>query len=190
MAKFPQPRVDSVERLGFFKLAQTLDEKGFIGAILVTDTYTKPLEFRVTFPVKPTPVQRTLYGASLIPHIGIELCGKPLYEVLENPPDILFIQQDDFLPLSERVRCLVVRVRPLESLSSLLEQDVQEVKLPSLVQRYEAIAAAFPTQYEPDTVQTATTVLRELSKQVDLLEPFERIEKALRALAEEDQRFR
>ncbi len=190
MTHFPQPRVDSAERLGFFKLAPTLDEKGFIGAILVTDIYTKPVEFRVTFPVKPTPVQRTLYGASLVPHIGIELCGKPLYEMLQMPPDILFIEQDEFLPLAEHVRSLVVRVRRVESLAGFIERDVQEVQLPSHDKHYEAIAAAFPSHYEATTVQTATTLLHELARQIDLLEPFDRIGRALQVLAEEDQRFR
>lgn len=32
------------------------------GGILITDVNTKPLEFRVTAPIKPTSFQKTLYG--------------------------------------------------------------------------------------------------------------------------------
>jgi len=72
------------DTIGFYALLSTTDNKGFVGALLITDDLGKPEEFRVTYPVKPTTLQRQLYGDSLIPHIGIELCGKPLYQALRN----------------------------------------------------------------------------------------------------------
>ena len=36
------------------------------------------MEFRCTAPVRPNPLQRTLYGRTLLPHIAVELIGAPL----------------------------------------------------------------------------------------------------------------
>jgi len=58
------------------------------GAILVTDDWGKPLEFRCTAPVKPTAVQRTLYGSTLTPHLLVALIVEPLMEALNAEPAV------------------------------------------------------------------------------------------------------
>ena len=79
------------DMIGFYSLVATSDEKGYLGALLVTDDIGKPEEFRVTHPVKPTLLQRQIYGETLIPHIGVSLCGVPLYEALKNKPSLLLV---------------------------------------------------------------------------------------------------
>ena len=68
--------VDQKTRLAFLGYSEF--DKGYRGGILVTDEWGKPLEFRCTSPVHPNPVQRTLYGQTLLPHIAVELIGAPL----------------------------------------------------------------------------------------------------------------
>jgi len=48
--------------IGFLSSAKFENDSVIRGAILVTDVETKPLEFRVTAPVRPTNFQKTLYG--------------------------------------------------------------------------------------------------------------------------------
>ena len=43
------------------------------GGILTTDIETKPYEFRITSPIKPTQIQQILYGSSLKDHVYGEL---------------------------------------------------------------------------------------------------------------------
>ncbi|MEZ4619252.1 MAG: hypothetical protein R2867_27585 [Caldilineaceae bacterium] len=69
--------VKQEKHIAFYKLIYDSEAKNLLGAILVLDELGKPQEFRVTYPVKPTMIQRQLYGDALVPHVGIELCGKP-----------------------------------------------------------------------------------------------------------------
>lgn len=56
-----------------------LFEDGAIrGGVLVTDIETRPYEFRVTSPIKPTQLQKLLYGASLTEYVYGQLIGLPL----------------------------------------------------------------------------------------------------------------
>jgi hypothetical protein len=48
---------------------------------MVIDHRGYPLEFRCTTPVKPTPIQKIIYGSLLDQYIGVELCGKRLLAV-------------------------------------------------------------------------------------------------------------
>ena len=76
--------VSSVDLLAFFAVRRTLDDIGYVGAVLVTDSQGIPKEFRCTHPIKPSTVQKALFGGNLEPHIDIDLCGKPLMEALTN----------------------------------------------------------------------------------------------------------
>ena len=67
-----------IAKIAFLETYTSEDSGGIIGAILVTDEETKPLEFRVTSPIKPTGFQKTLYGDVLLEHILVELISVPL----------------------------------------------------------------------------------------------------------------
>jgi hypothetical protein len=53
-------------------------DKGYRGGIPAADEWGKRVEFRCTAPFRPNPLQRTLYGRTLLPHIAVELIGAPL----------------------------------------------------------------------------------------------------------------
>ena len=72
------------------------------GGILITDAHGKPVEFRCTSPIRPNAVQRTLYGSTLMPHIAVELVGSPLLKNVQTSPDVVLVQQEEFLTLRER----------------------------------------------------------------------------------------
>lgn len=61
--------------LGFLSIEESEEKDRYIGCLLITDLNGVPQEFRCTHPVKPTSMQKPLYGKSLVPYIGIELCG-------------------------------------------------------------------------------------------------------------------
>ena len=93
-------RSGKVALLGYLEL----DNSGsYRGAILVTDDWGKPLEFRCTAPVIPTEGQRTLYGSTLTPHLLVALIAKPLMDALNEEPAVFrgFARvycQSDFQP--------------------------------------------------------------------------------------------
>jgi len=172
--------------LGFMSLKENAGGN-YIGAVLVTDMSGVPQEFRCTHPVKPTAVQRVLYGATLVPYIGIELCGKPLVSSLQKKPMLLLLAQSSLLDLRMDVSCPILVVSK--------EGDAFEVKASGTSGQSSAKVGrtGFPTlviqahsAYPTD--QAAGTKILE-SATFDLPEAFERITKAIQTLAEQDTRF-
>ncbi|MEM4217372.1 MAG: hypothetical protein QXZ09_05065 [Candidatus Methanomethylicaceae archaeon] len=183
-------RAPDDERIGFFKLDMTLEQDGYLGAMLVTDRLGKPVEFRVTYPIKPSLVQRTIYGASLLPHIGIELCGKPLYETLINKPVLLLVEEDRFLPLSEKIDGFMARVKRSRQIAQSTQEDIAETLLAHPTSRFEPVIIRWPSHYSMPIRQHALKALESFFTNNDLIEPFERIHLAVKVLAQEDTRFR
>jgi len=146
------------------------------GAILVTDGQTKPLEFRVTAPIRPTNFQKTLYGEILIEHILVELVTVPLLNALSQKPDIIVVRDPLFLGANDRQDIPIVRVfkdgevrfadnnktEPLNSIGGKYE--------PILVETSRALEAKLPEFRKQ---------LGEVFSRRSLLEPFERIVTAL-----------
>lgn len=75
---------------------------GYVGAILLTDNRARPLHFAFVQPVKPTKLQRILYGSTLDEHIKVDVIAHKLWQGLPNPPDVLFVDAPD-LVLARRI---------------------------------------------------------------------------------------
>src|SRR2546422_6943943 len=100
-------RRGKVALLGYLEFDNSASYRG---AILVTDDWGKPLEFRCTAPVKPNAVQRTLYGQTLLPHVLVELIGAPLLQAVQEQPAIVIIQENLFFDLRHKVDTPIVRL--------------------------------------------------------------------------------
>ena len=81
------------------------------GGCLVTDSLTRPLEFRVSGPIRPTSLQKVLYGDTLHEYICNDLIGVPMLQTLENKPDLVLVREAEFLKLRPRVEIPVLWVR-------------------------------------------------------------------------------
>src|ERR1035438_1203629 len=95
----PASQQTSIAFLGYREFD---DGAAYRGAILVTDEWSKPLEFRCTAPVRPTDLQRTLYGKSLLPHILTELIGAPLISSVREKPQLILIAEDAFFDVDRK----------------------------------------------------------------------------------------
>jgi hypothetical protein len=182
---------NEVGLIGFFSVFSTQDKQGFLGALLVTDRQGKPEEFRVTLPIKPTPVQKMLYGKSLNRHVGVQLCGSPLFGALKKHSglSILIVSDPDWLPLAEVIECKVVQLAPAGAKLQIEGQPNQASITPTSAS-FPSLAAQYPPTYSAEQRQKCTAVLQEYSLYIDLCEPFQRMEMALGVLATEDQKFR
>ncbi|MGA8263260.1 MAG: hypothetical protein WB779_02345, partial [Ignavibacteriaceae bacterium] len=91
-----------LSNLAFLESYTLKDKEGIMGAILVTDSDTKPVEFRVTAPITPTNFQRTLYGNVLMEHILVELISAPLLNAVSLDLDIIIVRNPLFLGANDR----------------------------------------------------------------------------------------
>ncbi len=99
--------------VGFLAILQ--DASGTLGGYLVTNSWGRPLEFRLTSAVQPSRVQAILYGASLSGFVAGELIGKTLVEKSTAPIDWLVTDSPHALELRPHVSFPVALFAPAEA---------------------------------------------------------------------------
>jgi len=99
-----------VQKIAFLETYNLEGDGGVMGAIMVTDADTKPIEFRVTAPIKPTSFQRTLYGDVLHEHILVELISIPLLNAINEQVDLIIVKDPFFLGANNKQGIRVVRI--------------------------------------------------------------------------------
>ena len=177
------------QHIGFLTLEQTKQKDGYIGAILITDNRGVPVDFRATHPVKPSAVQKTLYGDALEPYVALELCGKPLLQAVRTKPDLLIVNRPDLLDVHLNTKCPVALLRRAgETFEVQAGNRPAGSRIHSPSGRFQPLAMDLPPGEiaDQDRIQQ---VVEAAFNHVDLLEPFERIAKSLDVLATQDHTF-
>lgn len=99
------------QRIAFLDLANFNEDAVTRGGCLVTDEVTRPLEFRVSGAVRPTSLQRILYGDTLHEYVCTDLLGVPLLRSLESDPDFVLVRDAEFLKARPKVEFPILWVR-------------------------------------------------------------------------------
>lgn len=155
-------------RLGFLTAIE-VSEKGFVGGLLVTNHYGRPLEFQCTTPVKPNPTQELLYGPTLAPFLLGELIGGTLVEKAGVKPELILTDRDQFLELRNHVDFPVLLV---DSAAHGPDSPTHEgLRLGRQFVRFHAAHSI--------DEQSVSRDARKIPPDADLLEPFERVREAL-----------
>ena len=179
--------------LGFLAICETSDKSGYLGAILITDCLGVPQEFRCTHPVKPTSIQKPLYGDTLELYIGVSLCGIPLIKSIKLKPELLVVQKEllldvrtesDYPVIFVRRAGEAIEVAPSDSSESAAKRE--RVDCPR--GRFQPIILSSHLDFDED-ISLGKQTVEEIFKYIDPLEPFDRIEKAIEILGKQDQRF-
>lgn len=68
---------------------EAFEPLGYVGGVLVVDRFGLPVEFRHTLPVRPTKLQRALYGDALDRYMRTAVIALRLIEGLEHPPVVV-----------------------------------------------------------------------------------------------------
>jgi hypothetical protein len=179
--------------LAFLGFHETTSHDGYLGSILISDLNGVPQEFRCTYPVKPTTIQKSLYGNSLLPHIGIQLCGIPLIESIQQKPSLIIVKEKFLLGVRKRSAFPVIFVRRAgEAIDLKGESDSahssERQRIDSPVGRFQPIVFLHHPDFQDDR-SVAHRILEIVTKILDPLEPFERAAKALEMLRTQDSRF-
>lgn len=186
-------KADHDPSLAFLALQKTLAGDGYLGAILVTDLLGVPQEFRCTYPVKPSLIQRPLYGDTLEPHIGVKLCGIPLLKALQNAPSLVIVDDRRLLDIRVEGSCPVAYVRRAgEAIEVSTPDDARAAANREVVScasgRFQPIVIATHPDF-PDDAATAREILESAFISLDPIEPFARISVSVELLGKQDKRF-
>jgi len=144
-------------RLGFLTAIE-IPDRGYVGGLLITNHFGRPLEFQCTAPLKPNRTQEILYGPTLIPYVLGDLIGRTLIEKVGVKPHIVLTERQDLLGLRELIEIPVACVDDLPA-NEQAEPQVSE-ELPSigpeaadgdvdLVRSDEPVAVVEPPNDEP-----------------------------------------
>ena len=145
----------------------------YLGGYLITNTWGRPLEFRLTTVVQPNRVQHILYGTTLKPYIYADVIGKALVGKSNLPSQLLITDCEPLLDLRLHLETPVAWLAERDDALALsLEQSgagVQPTAAGLLLchPRYAADAASI------------REVLDQVGETADLGEPFSRIREAL-----------
>jgi hypothetical protein len=164
-----------IAKIAFLETYTSEDNGGIIGAILVTDEETKPLEFRVTSPIKPTGFQKTLYGDVLLEHILVELISVPLLSAINEHVDLIVVKDPFFLGANNKQGVRVVRVFNEDEGKSRASTKAEALAFPGNAAGKIMLETSkkFETELAPIRDQ-----LNKMAEQHNLLEPFERLKLA------------
>jgi len=144
--------------------------------MLVTNNEGFPLEFRCTYPVKPTGIQRILYGKAIQQYIGVELCGKTLLEKIDSKPDLIIADKSFLLGLRKKTEFPVFYLRQGDS------PGKGEVSIDRfLVSTMPEFGQELESKHES---------VKQIISSIDPSEPFERIRKTLDEIKSKDTKFR
>ncbi len=170
--------------LGFLALFDTKVGHGRCGAAMVTNDLGEPLEFRVSEPVRPSPVQRALYGERLWPYVDAELIASRLLTELRRSPALVLTNRVSVLDVtSNTTLCFVTNADAFQS--SGAARPYRRLDAVGATHRALVLVAA----READLTFCAE-LMEKAMRQVDPVKAFARMETAYGELAESDDRYR
>lgn len=172
--------------IGFLGYREFDDGEAYRGAILVTDQWSKPLEFRCTAPIRPTQLQRTLYGKSLLPHVLTELIAAPLISSVRERPQLILIADDAYFDVRYKTTAPVIRVT--RHIGAKPKQSDQPKSKALLIQsesgRFAQVEIEAHWRFGSD-LESCGDRLRGLFGRWDLIEPFQRLNEGLQYVHDE-----
>src|SRR5437899_2076529 len=78
--------------LGFLTVVH--EPSGYLGGYLVTNQWSRPLEFRLTSAVQPNRIQQILYGSTLQSYVCADLIAKSLVDRAATTVHCLFTDRE------------------------------------------------------------------------------------------------
>jgi hypothetical protein len=181
-----------IHKIAFFNLYELEGGESLIASILITDEFGIPLEFKCTQSIKPTAIQKTLYGDKMKSYISVNLCGLPLLSSINNHPEIIYVNSRPLLELRNVIEIptlFVSRVGEVISLSSSDEIENEKFKLEDKSGQFQPLILQSNNSYSDDLKNTQE-LANTLFENFDLVEPFERMLKSIIILGNNDSKFK
>lgn len=161
----------------------------YLGGVLVVDKRGIPIEFKYVEPIKPSKLQTLLYGNTIDKYIRIESVGIPLIDALEHKPSILFVREEPFLEESKWSFPIISISRYKGSMLpnvgeyKELENDEYIIQIDSGM----PLRVRLEKKYK-ERLTEIVSFLIEVGQNFDMMEPFSRLEEAIKFIWREQRR--
>ncbi len=180
------------QKIGFLSLYDLETPDTYVGSLLVTDENGIPLEFKCTHAVKPTAIQKTLYGDKLKPYIAITLCGVPLFNSITNKPDLIFVNIPFILDIRAEINTptlLIRRAGEVINLGSDKQHDNEKLRIENESGVFQPLVIQSHIE-KKEEAKKYNSIINELFNNFDLIEPFQRMQKSIEILGRSDNKFK
>lgn len=166
--------------IGFLSVIDTISHDGYIAGLLITDLQGIPIEFRCTQPVKPSALQRILYGDSLENFIGVNLCGFSLLRSIQNKPSLLIVNKPYPIELRKSTDFPIAYLKRAGETIELLgfNESGKSERIDCSTSRFNPVIAFCHPDFGDDLALIKDIILKSF-RFLDPLEPFARIGKAI-----------
>ena len=169
------------------------EEGSFRGAVLASDLRGIPVDFRYTEPIRPTKLEKVLYGNALEVYIKEELILESLINALEVKPALWICKEQNLLiPLRAATKSKVIMLMnsnypPLDSTGDFESAGESGVYLIQADSVSAPLKVTFYPNATENEVKSVVNLFVNASQTMELTEPFSRMQKALNAIASEIQ---
>jgi hypothetical protein len=148
---------------------------GYVGGYLVTNSWGRPLEFRLSTAVQPNKIQQILYADTLTEYLCADLIGKTLIDKTATPVQLLFVDTLLALPLRSRLEVPVLAVLPKDSPEHAQVSETEHRRL-----HHRSFAGPLIREAKHDADGSAIQdLLDRIDAGLDVSEPFLRIREAM-----------
>ena len=164
-------------------------EHGYFGGYLIVGPLGRPLEFHCTAPVRPSRAQRILYGPTLEPFLLGEQIAGAMLDAAKLKPSLILTNCEATLHARSRIispmALLCGNAGPASGSADPMRAGTdialnpQSSSGPHKSFSVDAFLFILPIGFESDR-EEAMRLLADLVRQIDLAEPFGRIEEAIR----------
>lgn len=152
------------------------------GALVIKETGA-PVEFRATSPVRPTVLQKIFYGRNLDAEVLVEVLGKPLVNELRESFDLVVVNNPLLLNLRRFTEKPVIYLRRQGDLTIGSPNHQASGLIGDGQDRFAPVVYETFTGNQED-VRSGKAILELAAENMDPLEPFERVNLALRHVHE------
>ncbi|MBQ6775308.1 MAG: hypothetical protein IJP53_02520 [Synergistaceae bacterium] len=173
--------------LGYIIIEGT--ESQIRGAALVTDVKGFPLDFARTDPLRPDALARILYGESFGKYAKEKLILESLLDAIEIQPQLWICNDGDLLAplrITSKIKTVMLDESPHVPLDAPGHVETTAEPGVFFMQADPSgapLRAEFPDGTRPEEVQQVAACLAEAAASMVILEPFNRLQKALNFLA-------
>lgn len=164
--------------LGYMMVSRTPDNE-YIGGIMVTDPYAIPVEFKYSEPIKPTGLQKILYGNSIEKYLLVDVIAKKLLQNIEEKPKFILIEDSRLLDIQFKMPIIYI------SMPTKKSDESNEVKIREELSK-EKLESGYEIIYNGTLTSDDTKWLERISDEIEIMEPFHRLKEALNYVCSEE----
>jgi hypothetical protein len=149
---------------------------------LITDESTKPLEFRITSDLNIDKLQEILYGEALEDVLFKERFSIQLIKSMQERFDIVLTKEKNLLSLRKEIDFPVVHIQRYDQ---FLPVNRLSHKVINIHDRFEPLYITVDKTDEKRVV-SISNALQEIYRNFNIMEPFKRIENAIKYIMENE----